>query len=52
MGPELSEVEIGASAVSDIHGLPETLLGIVSVEDDAIEEDCDAFKNDFDETAN
>jgi hypothetical protein len=48
---ELSEVEIGTSTVTDVHGLPETLLGVVSVEDDAIEDDGDALEDDFDQTA-
>jgi hypothetical protein len=51
LGAELSEVEVRASAVSDIHGLPETLLGVVSIEDNAVEDDGDTLEYDFDEAA-
>jgi len=49
---QLSQVEIRTSPVTNIHGLPETLLGVVSVEDNAVKQDRDALKNDFDEAAN
>jgi hypothetical protein len=50
--PELGEIEVGTGLVSHVHGLPEALLGVVSVEDDGIEDDGDALENDLDQTAN
>jgi len=49
---QLSEVEIRSSAVSDVHGLSETLLRVVSVEDDTVKDDGDALEDDLNETAN
>lgn len=49
---QLGEVEIRAGAVTDVHGLAKTLLGVVSVEDDGVEEDGDALQDDFNEAAN
>jgi hypothetical protein len=49
---ELGEVEIGSSAVTDVHGLPETLLGVVPVEYDSVQDDCNTLENDFNEAAN
>jgi hypothetical protein len=40
---ELSEVEIGTGAVADVHGLAETLLGVITVEDDAVKNDGDTL---------
>jgi hypothetical protein len=48
----LGEIEIGASAITDVHGLAKTLLGIVSVEDDSVQDDCDALDYDLNQTAN
>ena len=48
---KLSEVKIGTSTVTDIHRLPETLLGVVPVENDGVKKDRDALKNDFNEAA-
>jgi hypothetical protein len=48
----LSEVEIGTGAVTDVHRLAETLLGVVTVEDNAVKNDGDAFQDDLDEAAN
>jgi hypothetical protein len=48
---KLSEVKIGTSAVTDIHGLPETLLGVISVENDGVKQNRDAFENHFNKTA-
>ena len=33
---ELGEVEVRTSAVTDVHGFAEALLGVVSIEDDAV----------------
>jgi hypothetical protein len=49
---ELSEVEIGSSAVTDVHGLPETLLRVVPVEYDSVQDDRNTLENDFNEAAN
>jgi hypothetical protein len=49
---ELCEVKIGAGAVSNVHGLSETLLRVVSVEDDSVEDNGDALENNLNETAN
>jgi hypothetical protein len=48
---KLSEVKIGTGTVTDIHRLPETLLRVVSVENDGVKKDRDALKNDFNEAA-
>jgi hypothetical protein len=48
---ELGEVEIGACTITDVHGLPQTLLRVVSVENHAVKQDCDAFKNDLNQAA-
>lgn len=48
---ELSEVEIRAGTVTDVHGLAKTLLGVVAVEYNAVEEDGDAFQDNLNETA-
>jgi len=45
---KLSQVEVGTSAITDIHGLPETLLGVVSVENHGIKKDRDTLENDLD----
>ena len=52
LSAQLGEVQVGAGLVSHVHGLPEALLGVVPVEDDAVEDDCDGFKNDLDQAAN
>lgn len=48
---ELGEVEIGAGAVTDIHGLAQALFRVVSVEDDCVENDGDALEHNLNDTA-
>jgi hypothetical protein len=48
---QLSEVEVGTSAVANIHRLPETLLGVVSVENHGVKKDRDTLENDLDKAA-
>jgi hypothetical protein len=48
---KLSEVKIGTSTITDIHGLSETLLRVVSVENDGVKKNRDALENDFNEAA-
>jgi hypothetical protein len=48
---KLSEVEIRTSMVTDIHGLPEALLGVVSVKDHRVKQDRDTLENNFNEAA-
>lgn len=48
---KLGEIEIGASSVSDVHGLVQAALGVVSVEDDAVEQDADDLDDDLDDDA-
>lgn len=48
---KLCEVEIGAGAVTNIHGLVQAALGVVAVEDDAVEQDADDLEDDFDDDA-
>lgn len=48
----MGEVEIGAGAIADVHGLAKALLGVVSVEDDAVEDNGDAFENNFNQATN
>lgn len=48
---KLCKVEIGAGAVTNIHGLVQAALGVVAVEDDAVEQDADDLKDDFDDDA-
>lgn len=52
LGAELGEVQIGAGAVAEIHGLVEFAFGPDAVEDDAVKEEGDYFDNDFDKAAN
>lgn len=51
LGAQLCEVEIGAGAVADVHGLAELALAVEAVEDDAVDDDCDGFYDDFDDAA-
>ena len=51
LGAELSEVEIGAGTVAEVHGFVEAALGVEAVEDDAVDGDGDDFDDDFDEGA-
>jgi hypothetical protein len=51
LGAKLREVEIRTSTVTDIHGLPEALLGIVSVKDHRVKQDRDILENNFNEAA-
>jgi hypothetical protein len=44
----LSEIEIGAGAVADVHRLAKTLLGVVTVKYDRIKDDGYALENNFD----
>jgi hypothetical protein len=51
LGAELSEVEIGTSAVTQIHGLEETSLGVVTVEDDAVKNDAEGLDDNLNDDA-
>jgi hypothetical protein len=51
LGTELGEVKIGAGAVTDVHGLAQALLGVITVEDDGVEDDGDEFYNDLNNAA-
>ena len=51
LGAELGEVEVGARAVADVHGLVQAAFGEDAVGDDAVDGDGDDFDNDFDEGA-
>lgn len=48
---KLGEIEVGTSSVSDVHGLVQTTLGVVSVKDDAVEQDADDLDDDLDDDA-
>jgi hypothetical protein len=49
LGAKLREVEIRTSTVTDIYGLPEALLGIVSIKDYKVKQDRDILENNFNE---
>ena len=51
LGAQLSEVEVRAGFVAEIHRFVEAALGVESVEDDAVDGDCDDFDDDLDEGA-
>ncbi len=51
LAAELGEVEVGAGAVADVHGLAELALAVEAVEDDAVDDDGDGFHDDFDDGA-
>lgn len=51
LGAELGEIEIGAGLVAHVHGLVQLSLGVVPVEDDAVETDADDFHHDLDDDA-
>ena len=51
LGAELGEVEICAGFIAEVHGLVEAAFGVESVEDDAVDGDCDDFDDDFDHGA-
>ena len=36
LGAELGEVEVGTGLISHVHGLPQALLRVISVEDDTV----------------
>lgn len=48
---KLGEIEVGAGSVSDVHGLVQAALGVVSIEDDAVEQDADDLDDDLDDDA-
>jgi hypothetical protein len=48
---ELREIEVGSGGVAAGHRFPETALGVVAVEGDAVDEDCEDFDDDFDDAA-
>lgn len=48
---QLGEVEVGAGAVSHVHGLEEASLRVVSVEDDAVQQNAENLDYDFDDDA-
>lgn len=52
LGAELGQVKIGTRAVADVHGFAEALLGVISVEDNAVEDDGYAFEDHFNQAAN
>jgi hypothetical protein len=47
----LSKVEIRACFVPHIHGLAELALGVVTVEDNAVQGDNEGLYDNFDDTA-
>jgi hypothetical protein len=47
----LREVQVGASAVADVHGFAEAAFGVVPVEDDAVDDNCYSFDYYFYEAA-
>ena len=51
LSPELSEIEIRACPVAEIHGLVKLPFGPVSVEDHPIERDDNDFDHNFDDCA-
>jgi hypothetical protein len=51
LGAELSEIEIGTSAVSHIHGLEKTTLSVVAVEDDAVKDNAEHFDDNLNDDA-
>ena len=51
LGAELSEIEIRAGFVSDIHRLPELAFRVEAVEDDGIDGDGDSLDDDLNEAA-
>lgn len=51
LAAELREIEIGAGTVSHIHGLEEAALGVVAVEDDAVEHDAEDLDDDLNDDA-
>jgi hypothetical protein len=48
---ELSEVEIGAGFVPEVHGFPQLVFAVEAIEDDGVDSDGDYFHDDFDEAA-
>jgi hypothetical protein len=51
LGAQLGEVEVGARFIAVVHCLAELALGVVAVEDDAVDGDGDGLDNDFDDAA-
>lgn len=51
LGAKLSEIEIGACSVADVHGLAELALAVETVENNGVYDDGDGFHNDFDDAA-
>ncbi len=49
LAAQLGEVEIRAGFVADVHGFAELALGVVAVEDYAVDGYCDGFDDDFDD---
>lgn len=50
LGFELSQIKIGTSFVSEIHGFGEPPLGIEAKEDDSVNGNRDDFDNDLDKS--
>jgi hypothetical protein len=48
---QLSEVHVGPGAITEIHGLGKATLGVVAVEDDAVQSDGDDFNDNLDDDA-
>lgn len=48
---QLGEIHVGAGAIPEIHGLGKAALGVVPVEDDAVEGDSDDLDDDLDDDA-
>ena len=47
----MSEIEVGAGAVANVHGFAEALLAVAAVEDNAVEDDGYGFEDDLDDAA-
>lgn len=47
----MGEVEVGAGFIAVVHCLAELTLGVVAVEDDTVDGNCDSLDNDFNDAA-
>lgn len=52
LAAELSEIEVRAGAIAEVHRFVEAAFGVVAVEDDAVDGDGDDFDDDLDQGAN
>ena len=48
---QLGEVKVGSGPVAHVHGLTQATLGVVAVEDDAVDQDRHGFHDNFDDAA-